>query len=259
MKKRMKIILISTAAAVLLLAGVLIWLWYDVSEPRRLGVESSFKFPEAETVFGPAEFGESDDPAIIALGKAVENGLLVPRRSPDCWRLIASDESISLDLMDYGDIWHLCAAIQMEPFFTAGLSQIWWNSGGFAFDQMRAAASSFFRGYSLDGLCLLPSDWWSKAEKDRPLPELLSSLTDQINPENVAFRQTEPGWYGIDLEVYNDDRSGRPRVRFADDGSALEFVLDAGFYRKGRLDLAKLQGWEYDAEADTLAKRYTVQ
>jgi len=209
-----------------------------------------------ETVFEPAEFGESDDPAMIALGKAVENGLLMVQRGPDCWRLIAPDESIRLALENYGEIWHLSVALRMEPFFAAGLNEIWWNSGGFSFK--KGFPSSFFRGNTLDGFCLLSSDWWSKAGKDHPLPELLSSLTDQINPENVAFRQME-GWFEISLEVYNDDRSGKPRIRFADDGSALEFVLDAGFYREGRLDPAKLQGWVYDTEADTLTKRYMVQ
>ena len=209
-----------------------------------------------EAAFEPAVFGESDDPPMIALGKVVENGLLTVQRGPDCWRLIAPDESIRLELENYGDIWHLSMALRMEPFFTAGLNEIWWNSGGLSFDKMRASASSFARGHSMDGLCLLSSDWWSKADKGQPLPALLSSLTDQINPDSVAFRQIE-GWYGIDLEVYGDDRSGKPRIRFADDGSALEFVLNAGFYREGRLDPAKLQGWEYDAEADTLTKRYS--
>ena len=112
MKKRKMIILIIAAAV--LLTGALVWLWYVVSEPRRLGVESHFKVEESETVFEP----------------------------------------------------------------------------------------------------------------------------------------------GIDLDVDNYDRSGKPRIRFADDGSALEFVLNAGFYIEGRLKPAKLQGWEYDAEADTLTKRY---
>ena len=205
----------------------------------------------------PVEFGQSDDPAVIALGKAVDNGLLTPLRIPDGWRLLAPDESISLDLMYYGDIWQLNAAMRMQPFYASGLNETWWNSGGFAFDKMRAMASSFARPYSTDGLCLLSSDWWSKAGADFPPAALFSSLTDQINLDNAAFTPVGD-WYKIGLDVYSDNRSGNPRMRFAEDGSALEFVLDAGFYFKGRLKPAKLQGWEYDAEAGTLTKRFTA-
>jgi len=227
-----------------------------------VGHDTSTRTTETKTsqlaphiIFEPAEFGESDDPAMIALGKATENDLLVVQKSIDRWRLALPGGSICFDLMDMGDNWQLCVAMQMDSLWSAGLNRIWWNSGGVAFDQMSATASSFARPYDPDGLCLLFSGWWCKAEEKRSLPELLSSLTDQINPENRPFKEIEPGWYMIALDVFGNSRGGNPRLRFAKDGGAVEFVVDAGIYREGHLEPIKLEGWEYDAESDTLTKR----
>lgn len=175
MKKRTKIIII-VVAAVVVLAGVFTALYFI---PVRQIYSRFLYIPHEQGVFG-----QSDDPAISALGSAYEALPELVRCDTEGertrWFLCSPDffmrlESVPIEFLDengqsegYDDSWQL--ALDMRPFWEAGLNERYWRTGFFFKRPPRVAAlDSTFHGnpFTADGFGIYGI---ARGEQPEPTP-----------------------------------------------------------------------------------------
>ncbi|MCL2300621.1 MAG: hypothetical protein FWC27_10810 [Firmicutes bacterium] len=260
MKKRTKIILACTAAILLPLAGLLIYT--SVLRPWSSPVHAGALSGE------PAEFGASGQPAIMALERLVARGAGILERETGeqengALYLHAPDRSIRLqsettehrELMDdeeevslgFSCLWRF--AIDLSPFYEAGLHEQYWLTGFFRSRSFREASmDSALHGHSWfhDGYGVYGYSSGEMAFAQAGAPDFAAAL--ESSPELIS--ETAPGTYRLEL--------GQGYFEWSEPRGYLAFVLDAQPFVEGRLKPKKLAGWDYDKESNALIKRITV-
>ena len=258
MKKHKKIILICAAVVLLPLAALLIYTFVPRpwSSPVQAGVLSG----------EPAEFGASDKPAMMALERLLARGAGILERetgeqengalylhAPDRSIRLQSETTENLGLVNeeevslgFGCLWRF--AIDLSPFYEAGLHEQYWLTGFFrSRSTWKASIDSTIRGHSWfhDGYGAYGFNCGEIAFAEAGLPDFAAAL--EASPELIG--EAAPGIYRLEL--------GEGYFEWSETQGCLAFVLDAQPFVKGRLNPKKLEGWEYDKKADTLTKRIT--
>ena len=218
------------------------------------------------------EFGTSDNPALIALGHVLADGAGILERDDYHWLLYTPDRSVRLQGYLCGDkeprAYGWIFALDMTSFYAARLHSGYWETGRFKPGSfMKAMASSVVfsptgRSLHFDGYITYGMGRGSeRAFTEAGAPDFTAALTASLH----LISETAPGIYRLALGVADENSYRYERyeayssyLEWSQTQGYLAFVLGAQPFIEGRLKPEKLEGWEYDAQANTLTKRITL-
>jgi len=269
LKNRTKIMLISVAASLVVLPVVVLhlMLWLSSYLSVWSGMLSHMELWHASDNL--ATFGESNHPAIAALGRMLESHPELvtgdefdwsPTDHRKIWSLPHPDRSVWLggytDLVDresqgFYYTWEL--QFDFKSFFAAGLNEDRWRLGKPSFaigrgEQDNKPYLTVIHRDSIFDLYRSPPSYLDEKtflEKGAAadFASALSFVADDIT-------EPAPGRYRLDLS--------NAALEWDEESGTISFILNAKPLKKGGLRPKKLIGWEYDKKADTLTKRITM-